>query len=340
MVTIADVAKKAGVSASTVSRVITKNIPVNEDTRLRVEKAIEETGYRPNLLAQSLRLKSGNLIGLIVPGLQSMRPSFFINSIQERAYALGYNLVLGISKGDVKVEADIIDNYLRTNIAGIILSRVSDKSRAVGILDKANVPVVVIDRAFEKENVPKVVLNNYKAGQMAAEHLVSLGHKKIGCISGDLSIPICRERLAGFQDELSRNGINMDEHSLFEGDFEFGSGRAAIKHFIENKIGITALWAQDDFMAAGAIHELYKRKIKVPEQISIIGMDDIEFSEMIYPALTTIKQPFDLIGKTAVSKIVELSKNNSENKSVGGTSNEEIISPSLIVRKSTAEYNE
>ncbi len=340
MVTVADIAKAAGVSPSTVSRVVSRKTPVSEKTRLRVEKAIKETGYRPNLLARSLRLKSGNLIGLVVPGLQGRGSSFFLSCIQETTYELGFNLIVGISRNDVDIEADLVDNYIRNHIAGVILSRVSDKSRVVEILEDANVPFVVIDRALEHESVPKVVLNNYRAGELAARHLAGLGHVKIGCISGNLSIPLSRERLNGFHDELARHGIALADEDVFIGDFGYDSGRTGVQHFVKRGTSLSAIWAQNDFMAIGAIWELQSRGIRVPEDLSVVGMDDMDVARMIHPELTTIKQPFDDIARAAVNKIVKM-REIADRPRLGDDEeaeeiHDEVISPSLILRRSTA----
>lgn len=340
MVTLADIAEVAGVSSSTVSRVISRKVPVSEEARLRVERAISETGYRPNLLARSLRLKSGNLIGLVVPGLRGRGSSFFLSCIQEATYELGFNLIVGISREDADIEADLIDNYIRNHIAGVILSRVSDESRVVKILEDANVPVVVIDRSFEHENVPKVVLNNYRAGQLAAEHLAGLGHLKVGCISGDLSIPLCRERLNGFQDELARHGVALADEDVFMGDFGYDSGRAGVQHFVERGTRLSAIWAQNDFMALGAIWELQNRGIRVPEDLSIVGMDDMDVARMIHPELSTIRQPFDEIARAAVNKVAKM-RQIADRPKLGDDEeveevHDEVIAPSLILRRSTA----
>ena len=135
-------------------------------------------------------------------------------------------------------------------------SRVSDQSRVFNILEKTNIPVVVVDRFLEKEDIPSIVLNNYQAGILAGSHLISLNHKKIACITGPLNIALCRERLKGFKTILSENGVLLPPDFIYEGDFKFESGIYAIKKFLNDDIKVTAIWAQNDMMAIGALKEL------------------------------------------------------------------------------------
>ena len=218
MSSMKDVAKLAGVSPSTVSRVINQNIPVGEQTKARVNEAIRKLHYKPNLLAKGLRVRSGHVIGLVVPEFIPLHAfANIIKYVEECAHQYDFNLILGNHHDNPDIEEQFIDSLIRRSVDGIIFSRVSDESRVLRILHERNIPIVVIDRVLEDESVPRVVLNNSRAGELAAEHLVSLGHRQIACISGPLNIGLCRERIKGFKHVLMEHGIEFSDDLIFEG---------------------------------------------------------------------------------------------------------------------------
>jgi DNA-binding LacI/PurR family transcriptional regulator len=327
MASMKDVARLAKVSVSTVSRVINNNIPVDEKTRLQVEKAIRKLHFKPNLLASGLRSKSGRLIGLAVPEI--LHPSFnaFIKYVEESVRKEGFQLIVGNTRKDLEIEAEFIESLVRRHVDGIIFSRISDQSRILKVMNKNNVPMVVIDRALDTEDVPTVVLDNYAAGVLAAEHLVGLGHRKIGCFAASSDILIARERLNGFRDTLTAHDIPLAY--LYEGDFTHETGVEGVKKFLADGIELTAVWGQGDLIALGAIAELVRRRRSVPDDISVIGLDDIEFARYSSPALTTVKQPFQEMCQRAVELIMlQTRKEKLPRMRV-------VVAPSLVIRNST-----
>ncbi len=331
MSSMKDVAKLAGVSSSTVSRVINQNIPVDEQTKKRVDAAIKKLNYRPNLLAKGLRLRSSHFIGLVVPEFIPLHAfANIIKYTEESAVRHDFSLILGNHHDNPDIEEQFIDSLIRRNVDGIIFSRVSDESRVLRILHERNIPIVVIDRVLEDENVPSVVLNNYHAGELAAEHLVNLGHKHVACISGPLNIRLCRERIKGFRRVLTEHDIAFGDDLIYEGDFKLEGGMKGTEALLRNHKEITGIWAHNDVMAAGVIKELDKNGINVPENISVIGMDDVSLATIMTPALTTIEQPFKEMSEKAVEMIVM----QKEGKLLSDKTI--IVEPSLIVRETTA----
>jgi len=327
-----DVAKLAGVSVATVSRVINQSMPVEEVTRKKVEEAIRKLNYKPNLLAKGLRLRSGRLIGLVVPDFVPFHAfANIIKYTEESATQHDFSLILGNNHDNPDIEERFIDNLIRRSVDGIIFSRVSDESRVLKILHQRDIPIVVIDRALEDESVPSVVINNYRAGELAAAHLVGLGHTRIVCITGPLNITLCRERVKGFRQVLRDHHIAFDEACIFEGDFQLGTGIQGIVSLLQKHEKITAVWTQNDIMAVGVIKELYKRGMRVPDDMSVIGMDDVSLARMMTPALTTIKQPFKEMSQKAVEMIVRQKEENMV------SDNRIVLEASLIVRETTAE---
>jgi LacI family transcriptional regulator len=330
MASIRDVARLAGVSVTTVSRVINDRGEVDERTRARVRDAIDKLEYKPNLVAKGLRGKRGNIIGLVVPEVMDHAFTSIVNFTMEAAHEKGFNVILGSTHNDPDVEAKFIDDLIRRNVNGIVFSRVSDESRVLRILGKTQMPIVVIDRTLEKEGIQSVVLDNYDAGRLAARHLVELGHKSVTCVTGPQKIALCRERLKGFREAVQESGIELEDECIFEGNFKFASGKDAVRFFLGRDCRVSAIWAQNDMMAFGALKELIESGKRVPEDISVIGMDNLSFCEMVTPSLTSIHYPFDEMCRKAVETIIALNdKEKPESTMV-------LIEPSLVKRDSTA----
>ena len=327
LVTMKDVAELAGVSTSTVSRVINNpEVPMSAQTRQKVQQAVEALDYSPNPSASGLRTKSGKLLGLIVPDFYHLHAFVCIlNYIENAARRYGYDLILATTKNDPLMEEQMIMSLLRRHVDGIILSSESEKSRVPKLARSIPVPVVVVDRGLDTDSLPSAIIDNYAAGSLAAGYLLEYGHKHVACITGPLSISICRERLRGFEDKCSEL---IEKGSVLEGDFQFGSGKAAARKILAKQRNVTAIWAQNDVMAAGVLSELYSRGIRVPADISVMGMDDTELAEMTIPPLTTIAQPFREMSEWAVMTVLGIG-NRSNTRS-----NHAVLSASIHVRES------
>jgi DNA-binding LacI/PurR family transcriptional regulator len=328
MASLKDVARAAGVSPSTVSRVVNGALPVDAGTRTRVQEAVRALGYRPNLLAKGLRMKSGALIGLVVPEIGDHTFASIIRCVEAACASRGLHLIVGNPMNDPEREEAFIDALARRHVDGIIFSRVSDESRILRILSGTEIPVVIIDRALEDEQLPSVVLDNRRAGELAAGCLLGLGHRRIGCVTGPLNIALCRERLAGFRGEAARRGVQLG--AVVEADFTFASGQEAAATLRGSFPGITAVWAQNDLMAAGILKQLAHDGARVPLDVSVIGMDDVALCGMTMPSLTTIAQPVGRISEAAVDLLM---------RQRAGTArrNEQVtVMPELVVRDSTA----
>jgi DNA-binding LacI/PurR family transcriptional regulator len=307
LTSLKDVSKLAGVSASTVSRVMTGTIRVDGATRRRVLEAVEQLGYRPNLIARGLRNRSGRLIGLMVPEIMHETFAAFISHVEEACVRRGFTMILGNTREDPEAEDRVLGNLVGMKVDGIIISRVSDSSAVMGSLKRSGIAVVGIDRALEEEQTDRVLVGNREAGEMAAEHLWSMGHRRVLCIGGPESISLSRERLEGFTSFFALRGVEV-QHVAGE-DFEFESGLSCIRRVLEGGVEFTALWAENDLLAIGAMRELQRLGTRVPEDISIVGMDDIRTTRMVLPALTTVRQPYGAICEAAVDLLLERMEN-------------------------------
>ncbi len=330
MASIRDVAKHVGCSISTVSRAINNRDAVDAETRRKVLEAVELLGFRPNLVAKGLRVRKGNLIGLVMPEVSTHVHSVITQHAIDAASRRGYNVIIVNSHGDPDLEERTIQDLLLRNINGIIFCRVSDESRIVSKIVSQKIPIVVMDRAFEHENVPNVVLDNQKAGYLAGRHLAEYGHRRIACLTGPMKITLCRERLNGFRSALAEDGIELLPGLISEGDFGFPSGLEAVQKLSERNEEFTAIWAMNDMMAFGVMKGLHQRGIRVPEDASVMGLDDHVFGVMSTPSLTTIHYPL----KDLAEKAVEIVTKRMESRGEGQLT--VTLEPRLIVRQSTA----
>lgn len=306
MSSIKDVARLAGTSTSTASRVIAKNGPVKAETRERVLKAIEMLDYKPNLLASGLRAKSGRLIGLILPESIHFDFGFFIQSISGICMQYDMGLIIGNHHNDPELESKLFDDFYSRNIDGLIISPASDASLLGKRLKNSLGKVVLIDREIANSNCSSVTLDNYKAGYLIGKFLISKGHRKIACITGPNHISISRDRTIGFRDALKESNYYLDDNFVFEGNFNYDSSTDAIDAFVQkpNFKEITALWAENDVMAVGALKELHKLGFNVPDDIALAGMDGTDISLLSIPSITTISQPFGEMAAKAVDLLL------------------------------------
>ncbi len=305
MASMKDVATFAGVSISTVSRVLNKHYRVDEGTRKKVEEAISAINYRPNLMAQGLRSKVSNIIGLVVPHLMNESFMYLVNYVEKYAREKGYIIVIGNTEGEPETEERFVDSLLRRHVDGIIFSRVSDKSRILRLIENAKIPAVSIDRIFDQADLAAVTLNNRNAGRIAAEYLIKLGHTEIATVTGPLNIGLSRDRYLGFCEGLAANGVRFDANRLFEGSFYFESGIESVKTLWAAAPYPTAIFAQNDMMAMGAMKELVRRGFRIPQDVSVLGFDNIPASAMIIPSLSTISQPYEEMARWAVDLLIQ-----------------------------------
>jgi len=247
----------------------------------------------------------------------------------EAAYSHGFNIVLVNSHDDPDLEETLIKSLLSREINGVMLTRVSDESKIVTKIVNRNIPIVVIDRAFEHENVSNAVLDNHRAGCMAAEHLMGLGHRRIACITGPLKIALSRERLKGFQSTLAEKGVSLPPSHLFEGNFLYHTGGQGVQALSGRGATYTALWAMNDLMGFGAMRALQERGVRVPEEVSVLGMDDLEIAEMVSPPLTTIHYPIkELVERAMELLISQITSRELRSETI-------VLEPSLTIRGST-----
>ncbi|HSV31314.1 MAG TPA: LacI family DNA-binding transcriptional regulator [Atribacteraceae bacterium] len=332
MTSIKDVAHLAKVSPTTVSRVINKSNSVTPLIRERVWKAVEQLNYKPNLLARSLRSQKSKLIGFLVPNIENPIFSRLAKYVEESASRRGYNVILCNTGDDPEREKVYLDILFQHQVEGIIFSRVSDESSLFKSIHLESVPYVVLDRALDSELSPTVKLDNFKAGYLAARHLVELGHQRIACISGPQKIKLCRERLAGYQHALLEAKILFPETFMVEGDFKIEGGYTQGLSLLSKPFSDrpSAILCMNDLTAFGVMQAAREKGVTIPGHLSLTGIDDSPMSKIVYPPLTTVAQPFDRIAREGVEMMIKQIKGVKLRKKLI------VIEPQLIIRSSTA----
>lgn len=298
MATIKDVAKKANVSVATVSRVINKKGYVNEETRALVENAIHQLNYIPNELARSLFNKHSKLIGVLVPHFDTQFYAELIEGIENAAMRLGYKIMLSNTQDSAKREKDYIHIYSQYNIDGII---VASNAHNVEQLIKSDLPIVTVDHILS-ENIPSITSNNILGGIIAAQKLISGGARYILELRGPSFLLTVSERSLGFRQVLVQNNI---PYISYDTDL-LNPNIDVIRKTIEEHPEIDGIFATSDFLAIHAQNIIQKLGRRVPEDVQIVGFDNIVYTTLVSPTITTIAQPIRRMGELALESLVKL----------------------------------
>ena len=322
---IKEIARLAGTSVATVSRVINKNGRYSAETEARVRKIIEEHNYQPNLLAKGLRENQMNLVGVIVSDVSNEFFSCIIREIENELFRQGYITILCNTSEQEEIEKRIIENLSTLRISGIIYVG-GKRSRYLF----RNVPVVYVDRRPPERPADQptcfIGSNNVKGGYMAAERLLAAGRKKPAVVMFEKELDTQEQRSLGFRRAMEDYGMPEDSSTIYyvkKVDYE--NGLEVTREILKADPGHDSIFYMSDILAIGGIHYLNEHGIRIPEQISVIGMDDIPSSARITPPLTTVRQQYDEIGQLAAGAIVGLMS--------GGKVNDTVLDVSLVERK-------
>ena len=334
-VTMKDVAKLAGVSLSTVSRVLNDSSLVREETARKVQKAVDKLDYQINDSARILRTNTSNLIGVIGAGMERPFLANLLKGIEAEARERGYALIYGDSDGEFEKEQNYLNIMKQKKIDGIILITTNYYNDLISIVKNYQIPVVFASGYISDPEISCVTVDNVAAAYDIVEYLCQAGHKDIAFIKGpDLDLLASQERLRGVKLALRLRGIDYNSNRFIEGDFTFESGYSAAKKIINKFPDVTAIFAFNDEMAVGVIRYLKEQNIRVPEDISVVGFDGIELGKYINPALTTIKQSGYQLGLKSIDILNKIiNKEKIEDNKV-------FIPHELVVRESTNKLNE
>ena len=298
--TMKDVALQANVSTATVSRALMNPEKVSQATRNRVEQAALEVGYLPQMQGRNMKRNESRTILVIVPDICDPFFSEVIRGIEVTAAAQGYLVLIGDCAHQNQQEKTFIDLIITKQIDGMLLlgSRLPFDA---SIEEQRNLPPMVMANEFAPElGLPTVHIDNLTAAFDAVNYLHELGHQRIGCIAGPEEMPLCHYRLQGYVQALRRSGITIDPHYIARGNFTYEAGASALEQLLALPKPPTAVFCHSDIMALGALSWAKRQGLKVPDDLSIIGFDNISLAEFCDPPLTTVSQPRFDIGREAM----------------------------------------
>ncbi len=307
MSSLKQVAREAGVSPATVSRVLNSSANVSADTRLRVEKAIRILRYQPNRVARRLRTqdRSSKLIGVLVPDIQNPFYVEVVRGIEDRAYANHYAVLMCNFAQEEEKERLYLDIMRSESVDGLIVAPAHQRDRKVVELARSGLPIVCVDRGLRGIDVDVIVVDNRHGAREAVEHLTRLGHRRIAYVAGLPQIPSTMERLQGYEDALASRGIDKDEKLVRFGDSKHESGRRLTRELLDLPDPPTALFTGNNLITLGALETIHGRGLRIPEDVAVVGFDDMYWSISLNPPLTAVSQPGHEIGIRAADMLFQ-----------------------------------
>ncbi|MFD1175292.1 LacI family DNA-binding transcriptional regulator [Paenibacillus puldeungensis] len=325
--TIKDVAQRAEVSVATVSRVL-NNLPgYSEDTKQKVMQAIKELGYQPNAIARGLINKRTQTIGVLFPNVSSSFSSEILHGVEEEAHKHNYSVIVCNTAEDGKRTMKYLQVLREKQVDGIIFSSGVLKEDYYKAMQTMGTPVVLVATKSDYDQVPYVKVDDYQASYDAADYLIRQGHRRVAMIGGSWLDPIAgRPRIEGFRQALKDHGVETRDDLILDGGFSFEGGVAATERLLASVSDVTAVFAAGDEMAIGAISAASRLGISVPEQLSVIGFDNLKLAEMSNPPLTTVSQPLQEMGRLASRKLIAMMES-------GAPADSEIVPHELIKRR-------
>lgn len=302
MATQKDVAEKAGVTVTTVSRVINNRGYIAEETRKKVYQVMDELNYRPNAVARSLSKKKSNILGVIFPALNHPFFSSLLSYLEKYAYQHNYKIMICNSQLDAKKEKEYINMLRAQQVDGIFLaSHTLDIAAEI----KVDLPVLSFDRKIE--GLPYICTDNHKGGKLAAEHLIEQGAQNLAYIGGSFKLNLLsNQRYYGFKERAGEAGLKVENFQCQLDSFDRDQYQQLAAHVFANMEEIDGIFASSDLIAAAVIKEAKKNMIKIPENLKVVGYDDIELSQLYSPEITTIRQSAESIADKAINLLLKL----------------------------------
>jgi LacI family transcriptional regulator len=324
--TIAMVAQEAGVSAATVSRILNGTAVVNDAKKKAVDDAVAKLGYVPNPMARGLAGGRTLSIGVVTQAIDSPFYGAALRGIEDQLDPAGYSPLFVSGHWATDIETRCIDVLLSRRVDGIVVLTGRLTDAALRKFAK-QVPLVVTGRALQEPGLFSLDFDNFEGGRLATRHLLELGHQRVAFIAGDADHPDVSERLRGYRDALAEAGLPFDPNLVVQGEYHEESGLQAVTTLLSRGVHFTALFSTNDQMAIGAAHGLQQHGLRVPEDVSLVGFDDLPTSRYALPPLTTIHQPAYEMGQLAAEAMLAL---------IGGNTPTQVLpAPRLIVRSST-----
>jgi len=329
--TIYDIARLAGVSTATVSKVFNNRGSISDKTKKKIFEISEELNYQPSVVASALAGKKTYTIGLLIPDVVNPFFAEMTRNIEDRAHELGFNLVICNTDNDVNKEFNYIQLLRQKRVDGIILATGVRNDKLLKELINEQLPIALIAREMSILSASTVLVDDFAGGYSAASYLTGLGHKRIAIIAENLKLASSRERIRGYRYALEEAGIGYDERYVKESDFSLAGGGKTTNELLDEPEPPTAIFACNDLLAIGAMQAAKQRGVSIPEELSVVGFDNTVLAAITDPPLTTIAQPIQAMGQQVVDLITQEINNPKSIKQ------RIVLLPELIVRGSARE---
>jgi LacI family transcriptional regulator len=331
-VTIREVASDAGVSPMTVSRVINDSPRVSADTRHRVQTSIRKLGYVPNRLARGLIQRKTSAFGVIVPDVANPFFTLVVRGVEQVAWRAGYHVILCDTQGDLERERGYLEDMVAYQVEGVLIAPVSDRSRPhLRLLTRNNVPFVLIDRSIAGFNADLVLGDSVAGARQLVEHLIDLGHRRIGMITESPEVSTARDRLEGYKQALTSAGINLDDELVAESStIDPDAACEATVSLLQLPNPPTAIFAVNNIAVVGVVEAARRRQLAIPADLALVCFDDIEHVSRLYPFLTVMAQPAETYGTVGTQLLLDRLSGR-----VGERRRTVVLPPEFIVRKSS-----
>ncbi len=329
MATMKDVARKAGVSTSTVSHVINNNRFVSEGVREKVERVIRELNYAPSALARSLKINQTHTIGMLLTASSNPFYAEVVRGVEDSCYERGYSLILCNTAGDEQRMNRSLETLLQKRVDGLLIMCTESHLPSADILNRyPSIPTVMMDWAPFEGRGDIIQDNALLGGELATQHLIDSGYTQIACIAGPLDKTPARMRLEGYQNAMAKNGLDILPGYIVKGDFEFQGGYNAMIELLALETPPQAVFTSNDAMAVGVYHALYQAGLQIPQDMAVMGYDDIELARYLSPPLSTIHQPKNELGELAIDTLIHRLRDPDVSQQTL------VLTPELIVRGS------
>lgn len=331
---IRDFAKLAGVSKTTVSMALNDDQRIPQKTKEKVLKAAKKFNYQPSMVARSLKSKKTKAIGLMLPSITNPFFPQILKGVEDIALKNEYSVVF--CNFDEKIEKESLYFQMFENrwVDGIIFSGVTGDTQEINYIkeiQEKGIPIVFIDRGLEGRFNDVIMIDNDEATYKGTRYLLDLGHRRIGFINGPAGIRIFDKRLQGYKKALQENGIELDKSLIVEDEQSSKTAESAVKQFLTQKRPPTAIFTTSDLVAIAVLRTVQKSSLKVPQDISVMGFDDIPLASLVNPSLTTIAQPIQEMGREALKLLVDgIERKDSPKRKI-------VLDTKLVVRESTAK---
>ena len=331
---IGEFAKLSGVSKTTVSMAFNDDPRIPQKTKEKVLKAAKKFGYQPSMVARSLRSKKTKAIGLRLPSITNPFFPQIVKGVEDAALKNGYSVIFCNFDEEIEKESLYFQMFENRWIDGIIFSGVTGDKQEINYIEeiqKKGIPIVFIDRGLEGHFSDVVMIDNDEATYKGTKYLLDLGHKRIGFVNGPTEIRLFAKRLKGHKKALQEKRVELDESLIVEGEQSSKTAESAVRQFLAQTLSPTAIFTTSDLVAIAVLRAVQKSGLKVPEDISVMGFDDIPLASLVNPSLTTIAQPIQEIGREAFKLLIDrIERKDSPKRKI-------VLDTKLVVRESTAK---